>query len=177
MAAAVLFFLFSNLLEVDTQGISFLSFTFSGLLLWNYFSFVLSQSASSLIASQSMLQKIYFPRILLPLSKGLLGLIELLVALVLFLVIAFADGQIKAWGLLSFVPLLIATLAAAWGTGLWLSALSIRFRDLQQALPFLLQMLFFISPIAYSPALVQERIPIEWQSVYYLNPINGILEL
>jgi lipopolysaccharide transport system permease protein len=158
MAAAVLFFLFSNLLEVDTQGISFLSFTFSGLLLWNYFSFVLSQSASSLIASQSMLQKIYFPRIL-------------------FLVIAFADGQIKAWGLLSFVPLLIATLAAAWGTGLWLSALSIRFRDLQQALPFLLQMLFFISPIAYSPALVQERIPIEWQSVYYLNPINGILEL
>jgi lipopolysaccharide transport system permease protein len=177
MAAAVLFFLFSSLLAVDTQGIPFLSFTFSGLLLWNYFSFVLSQSASSLIASQSMLQKIYFPRILLPLSKGLLGLIELLVALVLFLAIAFADGQLKTWGLLSFIPLLMSTLAAAWGAGLWLSALSIRFRDLQQALPFLLQMLFFISPIAYSPALVQERIPLEWQGLYYINPINGILEL
>ncbi len=177
MAAAVLFFLFRNLLQVDTQGISFLSFTFSGLLFWNYFSFVLSQSSSSLISAQSMLQKIYFPRIILPLSKGLLGLVELGISLLLFLFIAFADGQISAWGFLSFFPLLISTLAAAWGGGLWLSALSIRFRDLQQALPFILQMLFFVSPIAYSPALVQERLPEGLQSLYYLNPMSGILEL
>lgn len=177
MAAAVLFFLFRNLLEVDTQGVAFLSFTFSGLLLWNYFSFVLSQSSSSLISAQSMLQKIYFPRIILPLSKGLLGLIELAISLLLFLFIAFAEGQLRTLGLLSFIPLLLSTLAAAWGLGLWLSALSIRFRDLQQALPFLLQMLFFISPIAYSPALVQERLPESLQSLYYLNPISGILEL
>lgn len=177
MAAAVLFFLFRNLLQVDTQGVAFLSFTFSGLLLWNYFSFVLSQSSASLISAQSMLQKIYFPRIILPLSKGLLGLVELAISLVLFLFIAFAEGQVRALGLLSFIPLLLGTLAAAWGLGLWLSALSIRFRDLQQALPFLLQMLFFISPIAYSPALVQERLPESLQSLYYLNPISGILEL
>tara|TARA_R110002050_G_scaffold71466_6_gene153653 strand:+ start:17273 stop:18022 length:750 start_codon:yes stop_codon:yes gene_type:complete len=177
MAAAVLFFLFRNLLKVDTQGVAFLSFTFSGLLFWNYFAFVLSQSAASLISAQSMLQKIYFPRIILPLSKGLLGLVEMSITLVLFLFIAFADAQVEALGLLSFFPLLISVLAAAWGLGLWLSALSIRYRDLQQALPFLLQMLFFISPIAYSPALVQERLPESLQALYYLNPISGILEL
>tara|TARA_R110000868_G_scaffold80948_2_gene229499 strand:+ start:1136 stop:1885 length:750 start_codon:yes stop_codon:yes gene_type:complete len=177
MAAAVLFFLFRNLLKVETQGVAFLSFTFSGLLFWNYFAFVFSQSAASLISAQSMLQKIYFPRIILPLSKGLLGLVELSITLVLFLCIAFADAQVKPLGLLSFIPLIISVLAAAWGLGLWLSALSIRYRDLQQALPFLLQMLFFISPIAYSPALVQERLPESVQALYYLNPISGILEL
>jgi len=177
MAAAVLFFLFHNLLKVETQGVAFLSFTFSGLLFWNYFAFVLSQSSASLISAQSMLQKIYFPRIILPLSKGLLGLVELSITLVIFLFIAFADAQVESLGLLSFIPLIISVLAAAWGLGLWLSALSIRYRDLQQALPFLLQMLFFISPIAYSPALVQERLPESMQALYYLNPISGILEL
>lgn len=177
LAAAVLFFLFKNLLKADTQGLNFFAYTFSGLLLWNYFSFVLSQSAASLIGAQSMLQKIYFPRIILPLSKGILGLIELGITLIIFLVFAFADAQLNFLGLLSFIPLLICTLLAAWGLGLWLSALSIRYRDLQQALPFILQMLFFISPIAYSPALVQDQIPSFAYYFYYLNPVTGILEI
>lgn len=173
----VLFVLFQRVLQTNTQSISFFPYALSGLIFWTYFNFVVGQAASSLINAQRMLQKIYFPRPILPLSKGLVGLVEAAVALLIFIVFASAESGFRPSGLLLWPFLLAAVMCAAWGLGLWFSALSIRYRDLQQVVPFLLQLLFFLTPVAYAPEMLVNILSPETYWLAYLNPITGIIEI
>lgn len=175
LALAVLYLLFQRVLMVETQGISFFPYALSGLLFWNYFQFVVSQSAAALIDGQRMLQKIYFPRSVLPLSKGILALVE---AGVLFLLFLFFLGSepIQPWALLAWPLCILGAMLAALGLGLWFSALSIRFRDLQQIIPILLQFLFFLTPVAYAPEMLLNLLPKDLYWLIYLNPLTGIIE-
>lgn len=175
LALAVLYLLFQRVLGVETQGISFFPYALSGLLFWNYFQFVVSQSAAALIDGQRMLQKIYFPRSVLPLSKGILALVE---AGVLFLLFLFFLGSepIQPWALLAWPLCILGAMLAALGLGLWFSALSIRFRDLQQIIPILLQFLFFLTPVAYAPEMLLNLLPKDLYWLIYLNPLTGIIE-
>ncbi len=122
-----------------------------------------------------MIRKIYFPRLCLPLSRALVGLVEPLVGLALLIVLLFTTG-LAGVGILFFIPALLATAIAALGIGLWASALSIRYRDLQQILPFILQILFFLTPVAYSASLIDALVEEEWRFLIYLNPMTGIIE-
>jgi lipopolysaccharide transport system permease protein len=174
-SVSALFIVFQKVVTVPTNGIPYLPFALSGLILWNYFNYVITQSASSLVINQSMIRKIYFPRLCLPLSRALVGLVDPLVGLLLLIITLVATG-FASWGILMFIPVLLASAIAALGIGLWASALSIRYRDLQQILPFILQIVFFLTPVAYSASLIDSLIPQDWKFLVYLNPMAGIIE-
>lgn len=177
ITVTVLYMVFNTALKADTAKIPFLSYALSGLVFWGFFNYTLSQGASALIQARTMLQKIYFPRILLVLSKSLVAAVDLLFVLLIFLVLAFADLGSGLGILSSFIAALVLAFLAAQGLALWFSALSIRFRDLQQIIPFFSQLLFFLSPIAYSPALWSENIAQQYHYLLYLNPMFTVLEL
>lgn len=176
ISLAVIFVLFKRIISVDTYGISYLAFALSGLVWWNYFNYLVIQSASSLINAQQMIKKIYFPRLCLPFSKALGGMLDLGIALIILIIVLMVQGYSPLY-LTLFPVFLILTLISALGIGLWVSALSIRLRDLQQILPFFLQLLFFLTPVAYSSTMLTKLIPEPYGWVVYLNPMSGILEL
>lgn len=175
-SVAALFLVFQKVVKVPTDDIPYIPFALSGLVLWNYFNYVITQSASSLIFNQGMIRKIYFPRLCLPLSRALVGLVEPMVGIALLLVVYSLMIGVPGWGILFFFVALAAASLAALGVGLWASALSIRYRDLQQILPFVLQILFFLTPVAYSASLLDNFIPKQWSFLAYLNPMTGIIE-
>lgn len=175
-AMASLFIVFFKLAKISTENIPYLSFTLSGLIFWNYFYFVIQQSAVGMVAMQAVLKKIYFPRLSIPFSKALVGLSDWLVALVILIIVLLWQDVISAKILWS-IPMLLLTMISALGIGMLISAFSIRYRDLQQITPFFLQMLFFITPVAYPSGLLQNMLPKNFDFLVYLNPISGILEL
>ena len=172
----MLYLLFQRVLGSETAGINFFAYALSGLTLWNLFNFTVGQAAPALINAQRMLQKIYFPRIILPLSKCLVGFFEALVAFAILIVVAWSETEFQWWGLLWFPLLAIGVSLPALGLGLWVSALSIRFRDLQQVIPFVLQLLFFLTPVAYAPEMLTQILG-PYASLAYLNPVTGWIEL
>jgi len=168
--------LFSRGLQVDTQGVPYPLFAACGLAAWTYFATVMGQAGNSIIGAQSMVQKIYFPRLVIPLSKALVGLIDFGITLALILLL-MAYYQFVPSHNIVFLPIFIlAAIISALGVGIWLSALSIRFRDFQHIVPFLVRFGMFFTPVAYPSSIIVNRIP-EWASViYFLNPIAGIVE-
>jgi len=168
--------LFSKGLQVDTQGVPYLLFASCGLAAWTYFSSVLSQAGSSIIGAQGMVQKIYFPRLVIPLSKAVVGLIDFGITLGIILVLMIFYQFAPSPNII-FLPLfLLAAIISALGVGIWLSALTIRYRDFQHIIPFLVRFGMFLTPVAYPASIIVKKIP-AWASViYYLNPIAGIVE-
>ncbi len=173
---AAVFILFFKIAKVETGGIPYLSFALSGLVFWNYFNYVVTQSSSSLVNMQAMIKKIYFPRLALPFGKSIVGLIDFAVALLLLFIANLILNQ-PVSGLLVFPLILLLTACTALGIGTIVSAISLRYRDLQQIIPFALQLLFFVTPVAYPQALLAGLIPEKWTWVIYLNPMAGLLEL
>jgi lipopolysaccharide transport system permease protein len=177
VAMLIVFILvFSKAAKVDTSPIPYPLFAMAGMSAWTYFSFVLSQSGNSIIAAQGMIQKIYFPRLIIPLSKGLVGLVDFAISFVLILVLMLWFHYPPSTQIWAFPIFLFITLIAALGTGIWVSALTIRFRDLQHVIPFLVQFGLFLTPTAYPPSLAINNLP-QWLGVvYYLNPMAGVVE-
>jgi lipopolysaccharide transport system permease protein len=173
---AVVFVLFYKLANLQPQGVPYLAFALSGLIVWNFFSFVVTQSAAVLINMQAMIKKIYFPKLSLPLSKILVGTVDFGVGLLLLVALLLYFG-ISPGGLWVFIPTLFFMLSAAVGLGMLLSAISIRFRDVQQLIPFLTQMLFFLTPVAYASTFAESLFPEHLSWLFYLNPMAGALSL
>ena len=168
--------LFGRGLQVDTGGVPYLLFAACGFAGWVYFSNVMSQAGGSIIGAQSMVQKIYFPRLVIPLSKAVVGLIDFGISLLIILLLLIVYQYPPSPNIV-FLPLFVlAAIISALGVGIWLSALSIRFRDFQHIIPFLVRFGMFFTPVAYPAEIVVKRIP-HWLSIiYYLNPIAGIVE-
>lgn len=175
-SVAVLFLLFKKMVDVPTANISYIPFALSGLILWNYFGFIITQSAASLVNAQNMIRKIYFPKLCLPLSRAIVGLIEPLIGLLILILFLFQETSTSWLGVLYFPLALLFTAMGALGIGLWASAMSIKHRDIQQILPFVLQILFFLTPVAYSSELVTNILPESYAFLIYLNPMSGVIE-
>ncbi len=172
----VLSLIFGRAMDVDTQGIPYPLFAVTGISAWSYFSFVLKESGGSIIGSQEIVRKIYFPRLIIPLSKATVGLVDLVVALLVMIAMFFIYGLTPQKGIVLTVLFLLGIMVAAVGVGIWVSALTIKFRDLQHAIPFLIQFGLFITPVAYPASSVTSSIP-PWATVlYYMNPMAGIIE-
>lgn len=173
----ILWLVFGRFVKIDTGSVPSLSFVASGVAVWSYFSFVALQSAQSIIQSQQMIKKIYFPKIVLPISKSILGLVDLIVV-ILILIMVLLINDVSPSVRIVFVPLVIISLLAfALGLGIWISALSIKYRDLQHIFPFLIQLGVYVTPVAYPSSFAQAYLP-EWSlSLYYLNPIAGLIDL
>jgi lipopolysaccharide transport system permease protein len=163
---------FGKLARVSSDGLPYSLFTFVGLVPWTFFAYGLAQSANSVIISQSLIGKIYFPRILLPTATVVSGVVDYVVALVvLSLMLAYyrvVPGAAAIW----LVPLSLLTFVTALGVGLWLSALNVKYRDVRYLVPFLTQVWLFATPIAYSSVLLSDR----WRIAYALNPMVGVVE-
>lgn len=171
----ILSVVFGQIAGVETKVPHFL-FTLSGMALWSYFSSVVSSSGSSLISNQNLVKKVYFPRLIIPISRSFVGLIDLGIVMVM-LVVFLAFYQILPSANIYLIPFYISFgLLSALGVGIWLSALTIKYRDFQHVVPFLTQVLLYLTPIAYPSSIVIERLP-KWASIiYYLNPMTGVIE-
>jgi lipopolysaccharide transport system permease protein len=173
LAMMVVFTLFfGDLAKMPSEGIPYPLFTFTGLLPWQLFSRVLSESASSLVTDQRLITRVYFPRIIVPLATTLAAIVDLLIASlmlgVLMLFYGVAPGVQVVW-LPLFILLMLVT---SMGAGFWLSALNIEYRDVQYTIPFLTQFWLFITPVVYPSSQVPEG----WRILYGLNPMVGVVE-
>lgn len=164
--------IFGYLAQLPSDGIPYPVFTFTALLPWQLFAYALTQSSVSLVADQNLISKIYFPRLVIPVSSVFAGMLDFIIA---FLVLTgmFLIFRIPLTSRILVLPfLVILTVFTAIAVGLWLSALNVKYRDVRYALPFITQLWFFATPIAYSSSLIPEQ----WRLLYSLNPMTGVVE-
>jgi lipopolysaccharide transport system permease protein len=170
--AGVLTVVLGIFIKVDTGGVPYALVVLSGLLPWNYVNNAVARASSSMVANSYLLTKVYFPRLIIPAVPVLAGLVDFAVLFGILVVIALGFGVVPAltWLFLP-VPALMA-IGLTIGAGLWLSALTVRYRDVGNMIPVMLQIGTYASPILYPSSLVPER----WRWLYDLNPMVGIVD-
>ena len=164
--------IFGYFAKLPSQDIPYPVFTYTALLPWQLFAYALTQSSSSLIADRNLITKVYFPRLIVPLSSVVSGVVDFLVAFPLWLVMMLVYRIPFSWRILTLPLFILFALLTAMAIGLWLSALNVKYRDVRYTLPFLTQFWMYATPIAYSSTLVPE--PLRW--LYSLNPMTGVVE-
>lgn len=169
---AVLTIIFGNLAELSTDGYPRPVFTFAALLPWGLFSKALNDAGRSMLSNRNMITKVYFPRLIIPLSSVLGGVVDFLIAFGVLLVMMAFYGMPLTWAALSLPLFLLMAILASLGVGLWLSALNVIYRDVGYVLPFLTQLWLLITPVGYSSSEVPEA----WRLLYGLNPMTGVVE-
>ncbi|HEX3145612.1 MAG TPA: ABC transporter permease [Pyrinomonadaceae bacterium] len=147
-------------------------FTYSGLVIWTFFSNAITNSGNSLVGSAHLITKIYFPRIFVPAGAIAAGLVDLALAFVIQIGLMWYYHVRPSWTMLMIVPLVILITLLALAVGMWLSALNVKYRDIRYAIPFLLQLWMFASPIIYPLNLIPQR----WRWAVMLNPVTGIID-
>lgn len=163
---------FGKVAKIGTDGIPYFLFSTVAVVPWTYMSQAMTQSSQSLVAGQHILGKIYFPRLLFPLTSILAKLVDFGISLIIILFVLIYYKILPTWNLLLLPLLIIHMVCIATGVGLWLSAMAIRFRDVKYAMQFLTQILMYSAPIVYSAS----SIPDKWRLVYSFNPIVGTIE-
>lgn len=163
---------FGRLAKIPSDGIPYPIFNFTAMVVWTYFSGAINSAGNSLIGDSRLISKVYFPRLFIPLAPVIAGLLDFLIAFIL-LIGMMLYYKIIPTGMILFVPVLVFLMTlAACGTGMFLAALNAKFRDIRYAIPFLIQLWLFASPIVYPASLVPER----YRLIYALNPMCGIIE-
>jgi len=173
LAAMLVFTLiFGRLADLPSEGVPYALFAYVGLLGWTYFSSAVTQSSASLVANPALVTKVYAPRVLLPLAGISVPLVDLAISFVLVVpLMAFYD-VVPGWQLAALPAFLALAVLTAAAVGLTLSAVNVRYRDVPYAMPFLMQLWLYASPIVYPATLIPER----WQWLYSLNPVVGVVE-
>ncbi len=172
MTMLVFTFLFDKVAKLPTDNIPYPIFSFTALLPWGLFVTALNQGSRSLVAHNNMVTKIYFPRLILPMSSVFAGLVDFAIAFVILVGLMIYYRFVPAWSLVWTLPLfLLLAIITALGIALWLSAINVQYRDVNQALPFLTQFWLFATPVAYSASVISAK----WQILYSLNPMAGVV--
>ena len=164
--------IFGRLAKIPSDGIPYPIFAFSALLPWSYFSQALARSSSSLVGSSNLVTKIYFPRLLIPIAASIGPIVDLFFSFLILLVLMAWYKITPTWGLLALPIFLSFAILTALSVGLWASALYVRYRDVGNIIPFLIQVWMYASPVAYPVSMVPEK----WRLLYYLNPMVGVIE-
>jgi homopolymeric O-antigen transport system permease protein len=163
---------FGKLAKIPSHGLPYPIFYYSALLPWMYFSTALTNATSVVVEQQRVITKVYFPRLVLPLSAVFSGLLDFAISFVVFLILMVYYRIAPGPAILLFPLFLLLAVLTALGAGLWLSTLNAIYRDVRYVVPFLVQFWMFASPVAYPSSLVPER----WRWVYGLNPMAGVIE-
>ena len=163
---------FGNIAKINSEGIPYAIFSYTALVPWTYFSSSLTDSSRSLISSKNLITKVYFPRLVIPIAPVLAKLIDFGISfLILIGMMVWFDIMPSIWA--AFIPILVLIMMlAAAGVGMWLTALSIQYRDIQYGSSFFIQLLMYLSPVIY-PA---SNVPDKFQLVYAMNPMVGVIE-
>ncbi|MFI5342751.1 MAG: ABC transporter permease [Chlamydiales bacterium] len=169
---AIFAFVFGKIAHMDSSQINYPFFVLVGLLPWQLFASSLIDASNSLINNAPMISKIYFPRMILPFSQTLTNLVDFGISLAILLLLLLTTGYLSHWTIL-LLPIFIGmAVILCLGTGLWIAAINVRYRDVRVIVPFVIQFGLFISPVGYSSFLV----PTVWRYLYFLNPLAGIIE-
>jgi lipopolysaccharide transport system permease protein len=177
-AATLLIFtvVFGKAVQVDTGGVPYPVFAITGMAAWTYFAFVLNQSGNSIIGAQEMVKKIYFPRLVIPLSKAVVGFVDFAIAFLFLAVIMLIYSFPPSVNIIYLPIFILLTIISALAVGIWLSALTIRYRDFQHVVPFLVQFGLYATPTAYPAETIINNLP-DWAvAIYYMNPMAGVVE-
>lgn len=164
--------IFGKMVNVPSDGIPYPIFAFSALLPWLYFSQALSRSGTSLVGNTNLITKIYFPRLLIPLSSSISPLVDLFFSFLILLVLMPLYGISPSRGFLFLPVFVLQSLITALAVGLWLTTLNVKYRDVGHVIPFLIQIWMYASPVVYPLSMVPEK----WRLLYSLNPMVGVIE-
>ncbi|WP_258101580.1 ABC transporter permease [Marinoscillum pacificum] len=164
--------IFGNLAQLSSDGIPYILFSYVAMVPWNYFSNILSGSAGSLVTNKNLLSKVYFPRIVLPLSTVFSALIDFGIAFLVLIGFFVYYQFIPTWEIVFFPILLMILIMTSLGTGMILSALAVQYRDVQYAMTFMVRLLMYGAPVVYSVSIIPDKY-LYW---YALNPMVGVIE-
>jgi len=164
--------IFGRLAKIPSDGIPYPIFSYCALLPWTYFTRSIIATSDSVVGKTDLISKVYFPRMLLPLSGVLVGWVDFIIAFSILVLMMFWYGVAPAYGVLLLPLFMLMTMLTALGTGLWLTALNVKYRDIKFVVPFLTQLWMYGSPIVYSTTIIPEK----WRSLYALNPMAGVIE-
>ena len=163
---------FGKLARIESDGVPYAVFSFAALVPWTYFANALTEGTASLVSNANMLSKVYFPRLILPLSAVVAKLVDFAISLVLLAALMAWYQVVPTAGILLLPALVLLMMLTAAGLGLWLTALAVQYRDVNYAMSFVVQLLMYAAPVVYPASLIPER----YQLLYALNPMVGVIE-
>jgi lipopolysaccharide transport system permease protein len=172
LTMVVFTFVFGRLAHVPTGTIPYPVFAFAALLPWQLFSTAFSESSASVVSNSALVSKVYFPRLIIPLSAVVSAVVDFLVSSLMFAALLVWFHVAVSSRLLWVVPLVLLCLVTALGAGVWFAALFVRYRDVRHLIPFVVQMGLYVSPVGFSSDLV----PPGWRFIYSLNPMVGVID-
>jgi lipopolysaccharide transport system permease protein len=172
MMMAIFTLVFGRFANLPSEGVPYSVFTLCGLLPWNYFARSLTESSNSLVGSTQLLSKVYFPRLILPLSRVFSGLIDFGITFALLLAVLAWYRITPSLAVIALPAFMVLAILTSLAAGLWLTALNVKYRDVSFVVPFLVQFWMYASPIAYSASIV----PYQWRPLYALNPMVSVVE-
>jgi lipopolysaccharide transport system permease protein len=172
LSMVIFTFIFGRVANFPSDGAPYAIFSFAALLPWMYFSGALTGVTVSVVSSQQLLTKVYFPRLVLPLANAAVGLVELAVQAVVLALLMVWYRFSPGWQLLCVPAFVVMAVVVSLAFGLWLTALNVKYRDIGQIVPFLLQAWMWLCPIVYSSSMI----PPKWRLLYGLNPMVGVIE-
>jgi lipopolysaccharide transport system permease protein len=164
--------IFGKLAKLPSDGIPYPIFSYTALLPWQLFSSAIGNASSSLVSNQNMITKTYFPRLILPMSSVLSGLVDFIIAFFILLGMMFFYKITFTLRILLLPAFTLLALITAMAAGMWLSAINVRYRDIKYVTPFLIQLWLYSTPIAYSISIIPEK----WRILYGLNPMSSVVD-
>lgn len=164
--------IFGKLARMPSDGIPYPLFAYAGLLPWTFFANAVTNSGNSLVGSTSLITKVFFPRVIIPAASVAAGLLDFVIAFLLLIPLLIYYRMRLTWSLVMLPLFVILATLLALGVGMLMSALNVRYRDVRYALPFLMQLWLFASPVIYPSSIIPEQ----WRWVLLLNPMTGIIE-
>jgi lipopolysaccharide transport system permease protein len=164
--------IFGKIAKLPSDGVPYPILVFSAMLPWQFFSNSLSESSNSLVSNANLLTKVYFPRLVMPASSIIVSLVDLIISFVILALIMLWYQFIPSWRIIMIPLFCLIVIAVAMGSGLWLAALNVKYRDFRYVVPFLVQFGLYISPVGFSSNVVPER----WRFLYSMNPMVGVID-
>ena len=163
---------FGQLAKLPSQGVPYPILVFAGLLPWQFFSNSLSECSSSLVSNSNLISKVYFPRLIVPTSAVIVSLVDFMISGIILLGLMAWYNFVPDWRILTLPLFILIAFASSMGVGLWLSALTVEYRDFRFVVPFIVQFGLYISPVGFSSSIVPEQ----WRLIYSLNPMVGVID-
>lgn len=172
VAMLVFTVVFGKLAKMPSDGVPYPILVFSGLIAWQYFANAISEVGNSLVSNAGMISKVYFPRLVIPLSAIFVSVVDFFISALILVALMLWYGFTPSWNILMIPLLLVFATLAALGAGLWIAALNVKYRDFRYAIPFLVQFGLYVSPVGFSSNVVPEQ----YRLLYSLNPMVGVID-
>lgn len=163
---------FGSLAKLPSDGVPYPILVFAGMLPWQFFANALSECSNSLIANTNLLSKVYFPRLIIPISAVIVSFVDFLISGLILLGLMAWYNFVPSWQIITLPLFTLIAFAAAMGAGLWLAALNVKYRDFRYIVPFIVQFGLYVSPVGFSSSIVPEQ----WRLLYSLNPMVGVID-